>query len=70
MIVERVNAGIKRAKAVGKHCGRPALRDSVRDTVKAALIGGASVRASAKLTGVSVGTVASVRRDLAEAGAF
>ncbi len=70
MIVERINAGIKRAKAAGKHCGRPALRDRVRDTVKAALIGGASVRAPAKLTGVSVGTVASVRRDLAEAGAF
>lgn len=68
MIVERVNAGIDRARAhgtkSGKAIGRPKLSDSHHAQVRSCLLNEMSVRAVADRCNVSVGTVASVRKAL------
>ena len=61
MIRARVNAGIARAKAQGKHCGRPALKpeaQSIRDAL--AVPGRRGIRVIAKQFGVSPMTVQNV----------
>lgn len=59
MIVERVKAGIARAKAQGKHVGRPGLPEHVRRVVlKHKKLSG---RAVAKLAGISEASVRRVR---------
>lgn len=68
LITERVHAGIKRAKAEGKHCGRPSLASDTLASVRDALVAGQSVRAAAKAAGVGLGTVARVRADMLAAG--
>jgi len=62
MIVERVRAGMSRARADGKHLGRPALPEAVRNAVIEASKTGASQRAIARQ--LSIGD-ATVRRLLA-----
>jgi len=63
LIVERVNAGGARAKAAGKHCGRPRVEMDVRPALALAREGH-SQRAIAQMLGVSRGTL---RRRLREA---
>jgi len=63
LIVERVNAGVARAKAAGKHCGRPRVEMDVRPALALAREGH-SQRAIAQMLGVSRGTL---RRRLREA---
>ena len=55
MIRERVNAGIARAKARGKHCGRPALKPELAQSIRDALAvpGRRGIRVIAKQFGVS-----------------
>jgi len=57
MIVARVKAGLERAKATGTRTGnpfgRPALSTRKTETARTALANGASVRAAAKLAGIS-----------------
>jgi DNA invertase Pin-like site-specific DNA recombinase len=69
IIVERVNAGIARAKAEGtksgKAIGRPALKSKKVDAARAALADGKSIRAAALAAGISVGSVAALRRAMA-----
>ena len=65
LIRERVNAGIARAKALGKHCGRPKVELELRPAV-AMLKEGRGLREVAKILGVSRSTL---RRRLREAGA-
>ena len=64
LIRERVNAGIARAKALGKHCGRPKVELELRPAV-AMLKEGRGLREVAKILGVSRSTL---RRRLREAG--
>ena len=47
MIVERVHAGIARARANGKRFGRPAVKQKVADAVRSSLAAGLSIRKSA-----------------------
>ena len=68
MIVARVNAGLDRARSKGIVLGRPTLSRKVRDTARAALRSGSSVRASAKLSGASIGAVAGLRKELVLSG--
>jgi DNA invertase Pin-like site-specific DNA recombinase len=69
IIVERVNAGIARAKAEGtksgKAIGRPALKTKRVDAARAALAEGKSIRAAALAAGISVGSAAALRKEMA-----
>jgi DNA invertase Pin-like site-specific DNA recombinase len=64
MIRARVNAGIARAKAAGKHCGRPPLAPELAARIREALAvpGRAGIRVIAKQFGVSPMTVQNVGR--------
>jgi len=59
MIRERVNAGIARAKAAGKHCGRPFIDTKLEGRIRAALAapGRPGLHKIAKQFGVGTGTV-------------
>ena len=62
MIQERVRAGIARAKAQGKHCGRPGLKPQLAQAIRDALAvpGRPGIRVIAKQFGVSPMTVQTV----------
>ena len=64
MIQERVKAGIARAKAQGKHCGRPRLNPELAHAIRTALAvpGRPGIRVIAKQFGVSPMTVQNVAR--------
>lgn len=64
LIQERVRAGVSRAKANGKHIGRPKIGVDVRPAV-ALLEQGRGIKQVAKILGMSVSTL---RRKLVEAG--
>ena len=59
MIRERVNAGIARAKADGKHCGRPFIDTKLEERIRDALAapGRPGLHKIAKQFGVGSGTV-------------
>ena len=69
IIVERVNAGIARAKAngtkSGKAIGRPVLKTKRLDAARVALAGDQSIRAAALAAGISVGSAAALRKTMA-----
>jgi DNA invertase Pin-like site-specific DNA recombinase len=62
MIRERVKAGIARAKAQGKHCGRPPIKPELAQAIRDALAvpGRPGIRVIAKQFGVSPMTVQTV----------
>jgi DNA invertase Pin-like site-specific DNA recombinase len=64
MIRARVNAGIARAKAAGKHCGRPPLAPELAERIRQAMAvpGRPGIRVIAKQFGVSPMTVQNVAR--------
>ena len=74
MIVARVNAGLDRARQngtkSGKAIGRPRGAAYKPEKIKAALLKGCSIRQVARDTGASVGTTATIRKELAAAGAL
>jgi len=57
MIVERVRAGMKRARAQGKHLGRPALANPTRAAIIEQSKAGARGRAIARKLDISEATV-------------
>jgi hypothetical protein len=57
MIVERVVAGMTRAKAQGKHVGRPRMAQETVAAIRVMLAGGKGIISTAKALGVGVGTV-------------
>ena len=66
LIRERVVAGVRRAQAAGKHCGRPKVELDLRPAV-ALLEQGRSLKETARILGLSRNTL---RRRLREAGAW
>lgn len=64
IITARINAGLDRARARGVRFGRPGLPKDRLDKVRHALRDGQSIRATAKLTGVSTASVQRVKRSL------
>ena len=66
LIRERVVAGVRRAQAAGKHCGRPKCEMDLRPAL-AMLDQGHGLKTTAKALGVSRATL---RRRLAESGAW
>jgi len=57
MIVERVKAGMARAKAQGRHVGRPKTDKDTVAAIRLMLAGGKGIISTAKAIGVGVGTV-------------
>lgn len=61
IIVERVRAGIARARAEGKHLGRPRISSETEQAIRAALAAGKGIRWVARECGVGVSVVQRVR---------
>jgi DNA invertase Pin-like site-specific DNA recombinase len=64
MLIDRVKAGLARARASGKRLGRPRLPDEVVDRIRAELEAGRGIHSTAKRLGVGAGTVQRVRAEL------
>jgi DNA invertase Pin-like site-specific DNA recombinase len=67
MIVERVQAGLRRAKAQGKQLGRPRVAEKIERTIRVELAKGRGIRAVAETVGVGTGTVQRIKADAAGA---
>ena len=65
LITERTLAGQARARAAGKRFGRPRIPQAKVDAVRASLLTGRGICATARLVGVGVGTVQRIKRELA-----
>jgi DNA invertase Pin-like site-specific DNA recombinase len=61
LIVERVNAGLRRARAQGKCLGRPRVGLDVEAKIRRELGKGRGIKATARKVGVGVGTVQRVK---------
>jgi DNA invertase Pin-like site-specific DNA recombinase len=69
MIVERVKAGLWRARSQGKRLGRRPVDDSIVQRIQERLATGAGILKTAKALGVGTGTVHSVKRSMAAVAA-
>jgi DNA invertase Pin-like site-specific DNA recombinase len=65
MIVERVKAGISRARSQGKRLGRRPVADAVVQRIREQLAGGSGILKTAKALNVGTGTVHRVKREMA-----
>jgi DNA invertase Pin-like site-specific DNA recombinase len=65
MIVERVKAGLSRARSQGKRLGRRPVSGDVVDRIREQLATGAGSLKTAKALGVGTGTVHRVKRAMA-----
>lgn len=65
ILIDRVKAGIGRAKSQGKHCGRPRLDPAKIESIRHLLGSGLSMGKVAKAVGVGVGTVHRIAQDVA-----
>jgi DNA invertase Pin-like site-specific DNA recombinase len=64
VMIDRINAGIARAKAQGKKCGRPSkVNSSLISSVKLLRDKGVSIRDIAKTCSIGVGTTYSILRE-------
>jgi DNA invertase Pin-like site-specific DNA recombinase len=61
LLVERVRAGLNRARAEGKRLGRPMIVGDVAERVRAELQRGSGIRATSRVIGVSTSTVTRIR---------
>jgi DNA invertase Pin-like site-specific DNA recombinase len=67
MIVERVKAGLSRARSQGKRLGRRPVNDAVVQRIREQLATGAGILKTAKTLNVGTGTVHRVKREMASA---
>jgi len=65
IIVERINAGLSRARAQGKRFGRPKTPSRKEEAVRAALAAGHGILKTAKLAGVGVSVVQRIKTSAA-----
>jgi DNA invertase Pin-like site-specific DNA recombinase len=65
IIVERVKAGLSRARSQGKRLGRRPVSRDVVECIRAQLATGAGILKTAKALGVGTGTVHRVKRSMA-----
>jgi DNA invertase Pin-like site-specific DNA recombinase len=68
MIVERVKAGLLRARSQGKRLGRRPVGAAVIERIRTQLASGAGILKTAKTLGVGTGTVHRLKREM-DAGA-
>jgi DNA invertase Pin-like site-specific DNA recombinase len=64
MIVERVKAGLSRARNQGKRLGRRPVSNDVVQRIREQLAGGSGIIKTAKLIGCGVGTVHRIKREM------
>jgi DNA invertase Pin-like site-specific DNA recombinase len=64
MIRERVNAGLRRARAQGKTLGRPRVGADVEAAVRASLAAGAGILKTARRLGLGTGTVQRIKQEM------
>jgi DNA invertase Pin-like site-specific DNA recombinase len=64
MIVERVKAGLARARAQGKRLGRRPMSEDVVERIREELATGAGILKTAKALGIGTGTVHRVKREM------
>jgi len=69
MIVERVKAGLSRARSQGKRLGRRPVSDDVIERIRAQLATGAGILKTAQKLGLGTGTVHRVKREMADMSA-
>ncbi len=69
MIRERVLAGVRRAQAAGKHCGRPRMQGEVEMAVRRQLVAGMGQMRIARELGCSAGYVNKVAKAMRAAAA-
>jgi DNA invertase Pin-like site-specific DNA recombinase len=69
MIVERVKAGLSRARSQGRRLGRRPVSAEVVERIREELRTGAGIIKTAKVLGVGTGTVHRVKREMAAIGA-
>ena len=70
MIRQRVNAGLKRAKAAGKQLGRPRIDPAQEKRIQSQLRAGKGMLKIAAELGVGSGTVQRVKREMEATGPF
>jgi DNA invertase Pin-like site-specific DNA recombinase len=58
---ERIRSGIARARAAGKHLGRPRIDSATEQAIRAALAAGKGIRATARACGVGVSVVQRIK---------
>ena len=61
MIIERVNAGLARARAQGKRLGRPTVPAAKEDAVRRLLASGTGIVKVAKIVGIGVSVVQRIK---------
>ena len=66
LIAERVRAGMARAKAQGKHVGRPRIPPQKEAAIRRDLMAGHSLRSTIKAHGVGSKTVQRIKAELAD----
>jgi DNA invertase Pin-like site-specific DNA recombinase len=64
IITERINAGIARAKAAGKHCGRPRVSTPVENHIRKLLRARKGILKVAREVGVGTATVQRIKREM------
>lgn len=64
MIVDRVKAGISRARQSGKRLGRPPTPPATIEAIRASLVAGVGIHRTARTIGAGVGTVQRVRSEM------
>jgi DNA invertase Pin-like site-specific DNA recombinase len=64
MIRQRVNLGLKRAVAQGKHLGRPPIASELERKAQRALRKGTGILKVAKMVGLGTGTVHRIKREM------
>jgi DNA invertase Pin-like site-specific DNA recombinase len=64
MIVDRVKAGMRRAKAQGKAIGRPMVGPEVEERIRGELAAGKGIHKVARTVGVGSGTVQRVKAEM------
>ena len=69
MIVERVKAGLSRARSQGKRLGRRPVADCIVQRIQEQLATGAGILKTAKALGCGVGTVHRIKREMATVAA-
>jgi hypothetical protein len=67
MIVERVHAGLRRARAEGKRLGRPRIPENTESAIRRELAKGRGIHSVARALGVGRGTVQRVRAEASAA---
>jgi DNA invertase Pin-like site-specific DNA recombinase len=65
LVQERVRAGLARARAQGKHLGRPRISPELEAKIRASLAAGTGIGKTARLVGVGTGTVQRIKAELA-----